>query len=162
MSKQHKTAGVSYETLTVDGKTYKLRPLKVGVYGEMESYVLSLRADPLRAAGEAVAKLPAQYHAAIWEAAMKVVMAHRVVTNEEMAAFERSLKGIAWMLWKCLEQDQPEIGTPEKAFEIVMAAGAERAEEIQRKLHVASGQADLGKSSGQAEATTTAPDPAGQ
>lgn len=158
MSKHHKTAGVAYETLNVGDQIYKLRPLKVGVYAEMEAYVLSQRIDPLQAASEAISKIPPQYHQAIWDAAMKAVMASRTVSAQEMAAFGNSPRGIAWMLWKLMEQDHPEINSVETAIELMERIGPERAQEIQRKIQIASGESDAEKSFGQAEETKdTAP-----
>lgn len=162
MSKHHKTAGVSYETLAVGDQVYKLRPLKVGIYAEMESYVLSQRIDPLQAAGESIAKIPAQYHQAVWDAAMKAAMSSRVVSAEEMSAFGNSPRGIAWMLWKLLEQDHPEFNSVERAIELMERIGPERAQEIQMKVNIASGEADAGKSSGQTEAEVMEAAPAGQ
>jgi hypothetical protein len=148
MQKIQRSSGKSFETLMIDGKQYTLRPLKVGVYGEMEAFVASLRVDPLEAASAAVQKLPSAHHAAIWDAAMRAVMTGRNVTTQEMANFENSLAGYAWKLWQCLKQDHPEIDSIAKATELLEKAGPERAVEIDAKLRVATGEADLGQSSG--------------
>jgi len=162
MHKIQRTAGVSFETLTVAGKTYKLRPLEVGTaYAEMEAHVFSLRGDPLAAAGEAVAKLPANLHGVIWDAAFKAVMNNRTVSLEEISAFENSVRGRAWKLWKCVEKDHPEIDTLDKALELLTQIGPERALEVDLKLKVASGEADLGKSFGRTGEAETEAAPVG-
>lgn len=152
MQNVQRTAGKSYETLTVGDRKIKLRPLKVGIYADLEAYVFEMRGDPLEAAGAAVAKLPAQLHPAIWEAAFRVVMTNRAVSTAEISAFETSVRGIAWKLWKCVETDQPEIDSLEKALELLTEIGPARAAEVELKLKVASGEADLGKSTGPMEA----------
>jgi hypothetical protein len=148
MHKIQRTAGKSFETIEIGGKRYTLRPLTVGVYSEMEAFVASRRVDPLEAAGKAVLKLPAAMHAGVWDAAMRAVMANRNVTTQEMSDFENSMRGYAWKLWQCVKQDHPEIDSIEKAIELLEQAGPTRAVEIDAKLRVASGEADLGKSSG--------------
>jgi hypothetical protein len=150
MRKIQRTTGKSFETIEIDGKPYTLRPLTVGVYGEMEAFVMSLRGDPLAAAGQAVKNLPAEQHSAVWDAAMRAVMANRCVSTAEMASFENSVRGYAWKLWKCVEKDHPEIDTIDKALELLERIGPQRAAEVDAKLRVASGEADLGKSSGPA------------
>lgn len=148
MQKIQRTSGQSFETIEIDGKKYTLRPLKVGVYGEMEAFVMAQRGDPLAAAGKAVERLPSSQHAAVWDAAMRAVMANRNVTTQEMSDFENSIRGYAWKLWKCLEQDHPEIDSIEKALELLEQIGPARAAEVDAKLRLATGEADMGKSSG--------------
>lgn len=153
MQKIQRTSGQSYELIEIEGKQYKLRPLKVGVYGEMEAFVLAQRGDPLAAAGQAVQHLPAAMHAAVWDAAMRAVMANRNVTTQEMSDFENSIRGYAWKLWKCLEQDHPEVDSLDKALALLEKIGPARAAEVDAKLRVATGEADMGKSSGPTPAT---------
>jgi hypothetical protein len=84
----------------------------------------------------------------------------RTVTNDEASAFENSVDGLAWKVWQCTKQDHPEINSVEKAKALLIEAGNENFEFLARATEIASGEADLKKSSGQgAEAET---DPAGQ
>lgn len=162
MSKHHRTAGTDYKVITIGGKEYTLRPLAIGVYAEMESYIISQKPDPLEIASEAVAKLPSSRHEAIWKAAMSQAVNARTVTSEEMAAFEDTVNGLAWKIWQCVRQDHPEINSVKAARALLMQAGEEhRFEELSRVAEIASGESDLKKSSGQAEAIEKA-DPAGQ
>lgn len=153
MQKVQRTAGKSFETLTVGGKTYTLRPLKVGAYAELEAYVMSQRVDLVAATGAAITKIPQSMHAAVWDACMRNVLASRNVTAQEVQAFEQSVRGYAWKLWQCVKEDHPEIDSIDKAMELLVEAGPQRAEEIDLKLRLASGEADLGKLSGQTPAT---------
>lgn len=155
MSKHHRTAGTDFRREEIQGVVYTLRPLTVGVYASMESFIASRRPDPLSIASEAVKKLPVAQHAAIWDAAMKNAVLARTVTAEEAAAFENSVDGLAWKLWQCLKQDHPEIDSLEAARKLLIAAGDEHFERLARATEIASGEADLKKSSGQVEVEAT-------
>ena len=163
-SKQHRTAGVDYVELDIDGGKYKLRPLTLGLYAEMESYIVAQRGDPLAEAARACDRVPEKYHMAIWDAAMRQAVQGRTVTAEEAATFENSIRGLAWKLWKCLERDHPEIDSVDAALKLLTRLGPQRIEEVDRKVKLASGEADLGKSSGQQppDPATEGMDPAGQ
>ena len=162
-SKQHRTAGVDYVEIDIDGQKYKLRPLTLGLYAEMESYIVAQRGDPLGEAAKACERVPEKYHAAIWDAAMRQAVQGRTVTAEEAATFENSIRGLAWKLWKCLERDQPDVDSVDAALAILTKLGPARLEEINYKVQLASGEADLGKSSGQQPTEkATAKDPGGK
>lgn len=163
MSKHHRTAGVSYKTVRVLGKEYTLRPLTVGTYAEMESFIVNRRPDPLSIASEAVKRLPSNHHDAVWKAAMSQAVTARTVTAEEAAAFENSVDGLAWKLWQCMRQDHPEIDSTDAAKAFLVRAGEEHFELLARATEIGSGEADLKKSSGQEDQTETEKvDPAGQ
>jgi len=142
-------SGKLHKTITIGGETYTLsKPTLVGVYAEMEAFVVARKRDPLVLAVEACKTAPPGQHAAIWEAAMKTASAARVATAEEMAAFERSPWGMAFKLWKCLDdRHRAEFPTVEAAMGLMERAG-ENLDEIQAQLAVVSGEADLGNSSG--------------
>jgi hypothetical protein len=161
MSKHHRTAGVDHRVIEIAGQKYTLRPLTVGVYASMESFISSRRPDPLAIASEAVKRLPASQHDAIWRAAMSQAVQARTVTADEASAFENSVDGLAWKVWQCLVADHPEIDSLESAKALLLKAGEEKFEELARAAEIASGEADLKKSSGQVEAETTEA-PAGQ
>lgn len=152
MSKQHRTAGVDFQTVEIGGKSYKLRPLTVGVYASMEAYLVSIRPDPLAIASEAVKRLPANQHDALWRAAIATAVANRNISSEQIAEFENSVDGLAWKLWQCLKQDHPEINSTEAARTLLIQAGEEHFVRLARAAEIASGEADLGESSGPAEA----------
>jgi hypothetical protein len=161
MSKHHRTAGVDFRVIEIAGQKYTLRPLTVGVYASMESYIASRRPDPLAIASEAVKRLPASQHDAIWRAAMSQAVQARTVTADEASAFENSVDGLAWKVWQCVAADHPEIDSLESAKALLLKAGEEKFEELARAAEIASGEADLKKSSGQADEKGTEA-PAGQ
>lgn len=150
--KLHRTAGASSQTLVIGEKTYTLRPLTVGLYAEMEAYVVAQREDPMVIAALACQKVPAQFHTDIWDSAMRAAKSARTVTAAEMSAFEQSIRGLAFKFWACLKTDHPKL-TVDDALKLIEEAGEERMAELQARIHVGSGEADLKNSSGQAEAT---------
>ena len=151
MSKHQRTAGVDYRENTINGKTYRYRPLTVGIYASMESFIVSKRPDPLAIAAESVKRLPPNYHDAVWKAAMHEAVTARTVTAPEMAAFENSVDGLAWKLWQCLKDNHPEIDSIDAAKQILIDAGDAHFEQLARTVEIATGEADIKKSSGQAE-----------
>lgn len=162
----HRTAGASFSTVEIAGKTYTLRPMKTGQYAAMEAYVISQREDPLVIAAKACATAPEALHATIWDAAIRAARSARTATAAEVAAFENSVRGLAWKILQCVKQDHPEIKTVDDAIILIEQAGESRLAELQAKIHVASGEDDLKNSSGQVveeTATGTAVNPpAGQ
>lgn len=160
MSKQQRTAGVDYKNVTIAGKQYKIRPLTIGAYAQMEAFIISQRPDPLAIASEAVRKLPPSQHDAVWKAAMNQAVAARTVTEQEAAAFENSVDGLAWKLWQCMAENHPEIDGIEAAKALLIEAGQQHFDRLARSVELASGEADLKKSSGQVEAAEA--DQAGQ
>lgn len=157
MSKHHRTAGTEFTVVEIKGKRFTMRPLTVGQYAELESHIVSLRGDALAIASEAVKKLPESHHEAIWKAAMREAVASRTVTMKEANDYQNSLDGLAWMVWQCVKQDHPEIDSLTAARELVMSAGPEEFKRIALATEVASGEADLKKSSGQADTADEAP-----
>lgn len=142
-------SGKLHKTIAIGGKSITLsKPTLVGVYAEMEAFVISRKRDPLVLAVEACKTAPPAHHAAIWEAAMKTASAARIATAEEMAAFERSPWGIAFKLWKCLDDRHlVEFPTPEATMGLIRLCG-DNLDEVQAQLAVVSGEADLGNLSG--------------
>jgi hypothetical protein len=162
MSKHQRTAGVDQRTVPIAGQDYTFRPLTVGVYASMEAYVVSRRPDPLAIASEAVKRLPASQHDAIWKAAMSAAITNRTISPAEMSDFENSVDGLCWKIWQSLKQDHPEIDSVEAARDLLVKAGeAGEFEKVSRTVEITSGEADLKKSSGQADEKGTEA-PAGQ
>ena len=150
MSKHHRTAGADYHEIPIGDKTYRMRPITIGDYAAMEAYIASQRPDPLAVASEAIKSLPSAQHDAIWKAAMERAVANRIVTSAEAKAFEDSVDGLAWKMWHCLKKEHPEIDSIEAARNLLIEAGEAHFELLARATEVASGEAELGKSSGQA------------
>lgn len=117
MSKQHRTAGVDYTLLTIAGQTYKLRPITLGDYAEMESHILATNFDHNK----------------------------RRITDEQASQFENSRAGLQWMLWKCLKTDHHEFDSLEKVKKLIDSTSSKEYQRIAYIVRIASGSADMGK-----------------
>lgn len=168
MSQVHNTAGTSYTQIDIGGKTYTMRPFSIEDYlAAIESHIVASRNDPLIGASRACRVAPAEQHAAIWDAAMRAEQNSRNVSTEEIARFESSLDGIGFKFWRLIYKDHPET-TSKISRSLVMRWIGEKTTginasdpdavreaqqsalmELHRRLHVASGEAELKKSNGQ-------------
>ena len=117
MSRHHRTAGVDYTLLTIGENTYKLRPITLGDYAEIESHILSTCAD----------------------------QSMRHITNEQLSIFENSHAGHAWFLWKCLQADHREFDSIAKVLRLIESAGEDEYPRIVETVRIASGSADTEK-----------------
>ena len=117
MSKQHRTAGVDYTLLTIAGQTFKLRPITLGDYAEMESHILATNFDHSK----------------------------RRITDEQASQFENSRTGLKWMLWKCIKADHPEFDSLETVQKLVDSTNPVEYQQIVDVVRIASGSADMGK-----------------
>ena len=98
-----RVAGKAYRTFKHNGTTYLLsQPLRWGSYADEMALVLSLRNDPGEFALTMVQRLPASYHAGIWEGAAAANM-RGIPSEEEWSAYNASSWKTAFMLWTCLD-----------------------------------------------------------
>ena len=145
-TKIQRTQGKATETLTVGEKVYTLSPLTFGFFGEMEAFVCSLRGDPIAVATEASAEVPATLQPMLWDAAVRAAVYAKIVPASEMANFEKSMAGIGWKLWKCLEPKHgDEFKTHSDALALLTTIGKDRFAEVMAKISVVSGEEDLKK-----------------
>lgn len=114
--------------LEVAGSTWRITPWRMRRYGEMEQYIISCRG----AGGPTC----------------------NYATLDEVAQFERSPHGSAWLIWKCLEPEHPEINSIEAAYDWMEAAGSSYFEAVMQVIGMAQ-EKDLLKNSDTPEPTTT-------
>lgn len=159
-----RTTGAITRTATLGGKKYTLSAFSLGVLPEMEAYIISKREDPIPWATRACMVAPSEQHKVIWEVAMEKSIRARSVTEQEMDEFRRTSIGNAWLFWVACRKNHPEVDSVEKALEIIGTATEEEQELMNSEVLVASGEADLGNSTGlPATAAVAAKDqPAGQ
>jgi len=157
-----RTTGRLIQTLEVGGVKYTLRAPPIGrLIADMEAYIVSLRKNPFVMAAEAVADLRRTLSAEqltvveerIWKAAEVASVRSGAASAEEMDAFTQSLRGIAYQLYTCLEQDHGKvIRSVDDALslieEFVEEHGQTGLQVLQAKIHAATGEADAKNSSG--------------
>jgi hypothetical protein len=148
MDGQARVAGQIYKDVEIGGKTYRLsKPNLVGIYGEVEAWIVSKKTDPLVLAARACKTTPASMHPVIWEAAMKTGSAARIASQDELNLFWNSRWSNAFMFMKALDdKHRQEIPDIETAMNIV--EGIVDVDELLMQLSVVSGEADVKNSSG--------------
>lgn len=102
-SSPSRVAGKSYRTFTHNGVNYLLsQPLQLGSYSDEESLILWKRRDPGEFGLRMISRLPASYHAAIWEGCAAASM-RGIPSQEEWDAYNASSWKTAYMLWHTLD-----------------------------------------------------------
>lgn len=143
-------AGTRTASLRVGDKTYTLAPKVLAEYGERERYILSLCPSPFEALGKLPADFPADARARLERLALEAATKPQFIALDEDAAFDQSLHGIAWRLWRALRTNHPEIDGVQAALDLIEAAGQQRLAEIADKLDGAEEKDALKNSAGPA------------
>ena len=114
-----RVAGKAYRTFVYQGTTYLLsQPIRVGTYADEMAVVLYLRQDPGEFAWRMVQRLPASYHAGIWEGAAAANM-RGIPSEEEWGAYNKSSWKTAFMLWTCLDPKHKKVAGTEEALDTI-------------------------------------------
>jgi hypothetical protein len=140
---QARIAGQLWKEVELGGKKYTLsKPNLVGIYGEIEAWIVSRKTDPLVLAVKACQQAPAAMHPIIWEAAMKTASAARIANLDEMEAFRASRWCVAFMFWKALNEkhreEVPDLDAAMKLIESCVDVDA-----LIANVNVVNGEADL-------------------
>lgn len=147
-----RTTGRLPRKVILGDREYTMRPFTVGILAEMESYIISMREDPIVAAAKAAPGVSDEFRKEMWDAAMRASVSHRMVTSADQAAFENSVRGLSFKLWTCLRDDQPEFKTPDDAMKLIsdlaLTYGDSIVAQIAAQVDVSSGLVDLGNLSG--------------
>lgn len=80
--------------------------------------------------------------------AFKEALQPQFVSIDEDNAFDNSLHGIAWKLWRALRDNHPEIDSVQAALDLLESAGSDRMGEINSALEQSQDEDILGNSSG--------------
>jgi len=103
VSSASRVAGKTFRTFEYEGVKYLLsQPLRMASYSDEEALVLWKRRDPGEFALRMVQRLPASYHAGIWEGAAAANM-RGIPSEEEWSAYNSSSWKTAYMLWQTLD-----------------------------------------------------------
>jgi hypothetical protein len=124
----------------IAGRRWTFSPLILAEHAEKEAYICGKRVDVIRKIGELPANIPPGLMAQIIQIAVKEAGRSQFATREEEHAFDVSLHGIAWALWRALRANHEEFGAPDAAgtqhirhrvgdakFTITPAEGVQRA-----------------------------------
>jgi hypothetical protein len=150
--------------IELDGKSYRLSPLKAKHYAEIERHILQSRPDPLEAVKSRLEGLPEHLQRHLVGLAYDQLLRGPRVAADELWQWMNSREGACYALWLAVREQHPEV-TLEECRRLVEAADQEVFDTIQRRLDEASGLPP-GKQAGQAyteqkRAAETAPSPGG-
>ncbi len=147
----------SADEIEIDGRSYRLGPLVLRDYGEIENRVLARRPDPLAVAAGSLAGLePAQQEFLLGRAYDRAATA-ATASEDEIEQWKRTPDGLCTLFWLMVRKHHPEI-TREQTGELVEQLAHESREQLRRRIdHGAVGP--VGNRSGQALSTATAVPP---
>lgn len=156
-SSPSRVAGKSFRTFEHGGQKFLLsQPLRVSSYADEEALVLWKRRDPGEFAMRLVQRLPASYHAGIWEGAAAANM-RGIPSEEEWASYGSSAWKTAFMFWNTLDESHKKSATGEVvglidgvqwALEFVSTLPPDKLTELRMKVAIVSQDAALKNSSG--------------
>jgi hypothetical protein len=112
-----RVAGRVSATFVYRDTSYTLRVPTLGDIAELESYVASLRPNPLVEATKALDQIDAKHHDKVLAAAMEAARLSSRATLLEIVEFLHTTAGAAFMFWLLARGDCPM--TKEQADEIV-------------------------------------------
>lgn len=96
-------------SITINKRTYRLSPLTLRDYAELEARVLSRRPDPLELAVKTVSSLPYDQQKDVLCKSMAQAAAVRGVSVDELHAYCRTREGLRYVFWLMLRRGQPEM-----------------------------------------------------
>ena len=109
----------------IAGTTYRLAPLRVQDYAEMERHLLSTRPDPLDLVVSKLPGLPESQQRYLLELAYEDARRGRWISAEELDTWLAAGEGQVYRFWLSLRQQHPEIGLDEAEMLLRGAAGEE-------------------------------------
>jgi hypothetical protein len=121
----------------IGGKEYRLAPLRLRDYGEMEQRILAGRPDPLAVVRPRLEGLPEPLQRHLLSAAYDDARRGGRVTVGELDEWMDTVEGRVYQFWLAIRRNHPEV-TLEEADALLCQAGAEH-EGIQRQLQESRG-----------------------
>jgi hypothetical protein len=111
MSGHARISGKTFAKITLGGKTWTIRPAKLGSFGELEAYYLSLLQDPVVYASQRASLIPREQHEALFKSALDLASKLKIVNAQQLSEFENSLRGIAFKVYVAFREEHPDLDT---------------------------------------------------
>jgi hypothetical protein len=103
------TVTAAESVVAIGGRSYRLAPLTVRDYGELEARLVSQRPDPLEQAADALSKFPPEQQETVLREALARADAASRVSADALHAYCRTRDGLSYVLWLMLRRSQPEL-----------------------------------------------------
>lgn len=148
-------------SITVKGRTYKLRALTLEDFGEVEQHILSQRPDPFAPLHRDLEGLPEAVVNRLVDNAYREARKSNKVTGTELTDFLNTVDGIKFSIWLCLRGCGYGVETLEDAERLLTdmieeaSDPSEAIADFKRRRDMASGIDEAGNSTGLNQATTS-------
>ena len=140
-------------SVTVAGRTYRLAPLTLADYGEIENRLLARRPDPLAVAVEKLDGLDEKQQEFLLGRAYDRAVSTRLMTAGELEQWRKTPEGLCYRFWLMARKAQPQL-TLEEAAEVVGQLLDEDEATFRRRMDDC-GAAPVGNCSGRARQPAT-------
>ncbi len=141
------------QTVTAAGRTYRLAPLTLSDYGEIENRILARRPDPLAVALQALDGLDEKQQESLLGRAYDRAVSARLMTAAEFQKWRETPDGLCYRFWLMARKAQPGL-TLEEAAEAVGQLLDEDETLLRRRIDDCSGP-PVGNSPGRAQPPAT-------
>jgi len=145
------------QTIAVGDCTYRLGPLTLKDYGEIENRILARRPDPIAVAVGHLEGLSEEQQEYLLGRAFDRAVSGRWVRSSEIDEWKQTHEGFCYLFWLMVRKSHPEV-TLERAAELIQQLADESQEDLHRRMAEAAGLPE-GNRSGQAQPTATVEPP---
>jgi hypothetical protein len=120
------------QTVEIEGRTYRLGPLTLKDYGEIENRIIARRPDPVALVLQSLHGLNPRQQEFLLGRAYDRAAAARQATIAELDLWKRTPEGVCYLFWLMVRKGHPEI-TFERAAELVEHLATAVREELPRR-----------------------------
>jgi len=124
--------------INIGGRDYRLGPLTLDDYGEIENRIFSKRPDPLAVAIEKLDRLDRKQQEMLLGRAYDAAVKSPAVTVDELRQWRNTLEGFCYRFWLMIRKYHEEIGLRD-AVELVQQLTGEIRAELNRQVEDADG-----------------------
>lgn len=141
------------QTIEIGDRTYRLGPLTLKDYGEIENRILARRPDPIATAVEHLDGLSESQQQYLLGRAFDRAVSGRWVRASEIDEWKQTHDGFCYLFWLMVRKAHPEV-TLGRAAELIQQLADGSQQELHRCMAEAAGMPE-GNRSGQAQPTAT-------
>ena len=120
-------------TVEIGGRTYRLGPLTLRDYGEIENRVVSQRPDPVAVALRSLEGLSPRQQEFLLGRAYDRAVSTRRATAAEVDQWKRTPEGFCYLFWLMVRKGHPKI-TLKRAAELVEQLAGEVRQQLGRRM----------------------------
>lgn len=124
--------------IEIDGRTYRLSPLTLRDYGEIENRVIARRLDPVAVAVRNLEGLSPRQQEFLLGRAYDRAVAARQASAAEIDQWARTPDGLCTLFWMMVRKRQPRV-TLARACELLEQLAGEARDELHRRMEACVG-----------------------